>query len=472
LWTGALLVALIVGVSLALRLPDLGSRPFHTDEANNAYLLQEWLGGHFRYRAHDHHGPLLFHLSGGWMQLLGVTSVARMEAPTLRSLSLGAGVLLALSPLLFLRWLGWRRAAFAGLLLSCAAPFVYYNGLFLHESLLLLLVACFTAAFWHVRESGGLLLSGAVGVFAGLALATKETAAPVMLLLALVAWPGATPPARRQAMCAAIALLAALVVTTTLYSSFWAHPREAFGLFRAVGPQLARGTGSEHAYPWFQYLTWYLAPSPLGLPWAGLLLTAGAILGAVQFFRESLVRTLALWSGTQILFFSALSYKTPWLALVWLFPAALLTACLLDGLLTRGRTVGSLVAAATVALLVTESMSRCVKNSVEPGNVFAYSPTSRDIDRLEAELKLAAAASKQSNDVLIQVVARDYWPLPWILRRYPNTGYWSDVPPLEKDAILLLGPEFAADAAVGTKDLKSYSIRPGALIFLRPPLSR
>ncbi len=395
-----------------------------------------------------------------------------MEAPALRSLSVIAGVLLALSPLLFVRWLGWRRAGLAGLLVACAAPFVYYNGLFLHESLLLVFLAGFLASFWRVRESGSLGQSLLVGAFAGLALSTKETAAPLLLLLVLVAWLGATPPLRRQLLCAGVALASAVLVTTTLFSSFWQHPRDAFGLFRAIGPQFARGTGTEHAYPWFQYAEWYLAPSPLGLPWAGLLLTVGALLGTLHFFREPLVRTLALWTAAQWVLFSVLSYKTPWLALAWLFPSALLTACLLEGLLTRWRKAGAFIAAATMALLITESSSRCLRNSVEPGNVFAYSPTSRDIERLASDLAALTAATKQGSDALIQVVARDYWPLPWTLRRYPNTGYWSDVPTLEKDAILLLGPEFATEAAVGTRDLKSYSIRPGTIIFVRPPLSR
>ena len=59
-----LLVALI---GLALRLPQLGARPMHTDEAVNAYMVGQLLAGEpFSYDPQDRHGPALLHLHCRW----------------------------------------------------------------------------------------------------------------------------------------------------------------------------------------------------------------------------------------------------------------------------------------------------------------------------------------------------------------------------------------------------------------------
>ncbi|MDX2186955.1 MAG: TIGR03663 family protein [Opitutaceae bacterium] len=465
-------VAALIAGACVLRLPDLSTRPFHTDEANNAYLLQEWLGGRFRYRAHDHHGPLLFHLAGPVMRVLGVTSVAGMEAPPLRLISVISGLALMLAPLLLSRYLGRIAALAASALLAVAAPFAYYNGIFIHESLLLACVMGFALAFWRARTDGSFAASVLAGTCAGLALATKETAAPILMLFVVSAWPGSPQPLRSKLLCALLALVAALVVVTTLFSTFWKFPRDAFALFKAIGPQFARGTGTEHAYPWYQYFSWYLAPTQLGLPWAGWVLTVGGVLGGVLGWRSALPRALSVWVILLVIFFSALSYKTPWLALAWLAPLAVLCGIAVDRLLRRRAVLALGLACACLAAMGAEAWSRCRTNSVEPGNVFAYSPSSRDLERLAQDLASITSATKEGSETLIQVVALDYWPLPWVLRRYPQTGYWSDVPTLENNAIVLLGPEYASAAGPARESLKAYSIRPGTLIFLRPPTAK
>ncbi len=56
-WAAFLLVALF---GLALRLPQLGARPMHTDEAVNAYIVGQLLAGQtFTYDPQDRHGPAL-----------------------------------------------------------------------------------------------------------------------------------------------------------------------------------------------------------------------------------------------------------------------------------------------------------------------------------------------------------------------------------------------------------------------------
>jgi predicted membrane-bound mannosyltransferase len=49
-----------------LRLHDLGSRPMHADEANQAVKLGALLErGEYRFDPYDHHGPTLYYFAGG-----------------------------------------------------------------------------------------------------------------------------------------------------------------------------------------------------------------------------------------------------------------------------------------------------------------------------------------------------------------------------------------------------------------------
>ena len=55
-WAAFFLIALL---GLLLRLPQLGTRPMHTDEAVNAYIVGQLLAGeNYTYDPQDRHGPV------------------------------------------------------------------------------------------------------------------------------------------------------------------------------------------------------------------------------------------------------------------------------------------------------------------------------------------------------------------------------------------------------------------------------
>src|SRR4051812_34776074 len=107
--------ALLVAVALALRLIDLGSRPFHHDESQDAYF--SWLFQTSGDYAYDPllHGPLRFYLTAGVYTLFGASDFTARLAPALMGTSMvglayglrdplrrvaayAAGVLLAIGP--------------------------------------------------------------------------------------------------------------------------------------------------------------------------------------------------------------------------------------------------------------------------------------------------------------------------------------------------------------------------------------
>ena len=72
-------------LALAVRLPQLGERPMHTDEAINGYITGELLAGQsFHYDPQDRHGPALFLLAEPVVRLCGAKSFAGLTEGELR----------------------------------------------------------------------------------------------------------------------------------------------------------------------------------------------------------------------------------------------------------------------------------------------------------------------------------------------------------------------------------------------------
>ena len=64
---------------------------------------------------------------------------------------------------------------------------------------------------------------------------------------------------------------------------------------------------------------------------------------------------------------------------------------------------------------------------IEPadeGNPYAYSQTVPDLLRLVPRIAQLAQA-RNLNAPRIAVIATDAWPLPWYLRKFPNSGFWQ-----------------------------------------------
>ncbi len=460
-WLGALVFAL----ALLLRLPGLDSRPFHPDEAVNAHLLDGLLNGEgYRYRQHDHHGPTLYRLSASVLTMTGPTRAADWEAWMLRLFPAVAGSVVAAVAAIWLAVrVDLRSGLAAGVLLGLAAPYVYYSGSFIHEMLLIALLLGWFACAWACATTDSLRPAWLGGLFAGLMLATKETAAPILGLLLLAIIAAARPPLRRVFAALLRATPAALLVVLLFYSDFGREPARALDLFRAVGEQVARGTGEEHAYPFSTYFRWFLSPIGPGLPWSGWLLVDLGLFGFLAGRREPLPRALALGFALLALFFSALPYKTPWLVLAPALPLALLAALGAARLsrLAPGRVAVMAPVLLLASLLASETFERCVRWPVAPDNPLAYSPGSPDLARLALDLdRLAGDANP-----VVQVVAEDYWPLPWTLRRY-RAGFWSEPPATLQAGLLLVSPAHVSAVAGRARDFAPYELRPGLTLFL------
>ena len=90
-WTTFLLLAML---GLSLRLPQLGVRPMHTDEAVNAYIVGDLLAGKsFTYDPQDRHGPLLSAVALPLVKMQGAKTFSDLTESELRLTTILAGTI-------------------------------------------------------------------------------------------------------------------------------------------------------------------------------------------------------------------------------------------------------------------------------------------------------------------------------------------------------------------------------------------
>src|SRR5687767_5162460 len=175
-WVFPLIILVVAVAALLLRLPEMGRRPMHTDEAVHAEKFNEWwTGGVFVYDPHEYHGPTLHFASWPVVKARGTASFAQTTEGTFRVVPV---VFLVLTIVLLIGMgeaLGRPAAVVAAILLAISPAFVFYSKYYIQEVLLI----CFT----QVALVGGYgatvsrrwrwAIVGGVGL--GLMHATKET---------------------------------------------------------------------------------------------------------------------------------------------------------------------------------------------------------------------------------------------------------------------------------------------------------
>ena len=115
---GCVLILAATIVALALRLPRLGQRPMHGDEAVHAVKFEDLLEqGVYEYDPEEYHGPTLNYLTLIPAWLSGAESLAQVTEFTLRIVPVFFGVCLVLLLLLVIDGLGTAAAVYAAVLM-------------------------------------------------------------------------------------------------------------------------------------------------------------------------------------------------------------------------------------------------------------------------------------------------------------------------------------------------------------------
>jgi predicted membrane-bound mannosyltransferase len=172
--------------------------------------------------------------------------------------------------------------------------------------------------------------------------------------------------------------------------------------------------------------------------------------------------------------YSAIPYKTPWLALNLFLPIALLAGRGLGNLWLAARKEYLVVIVFSAVLAVElrhDTLQRAFNASSDERNPYAYAQTVEDILRLQKRVEQVASSNPSGKNLRIAVVAADAWPLPWYLRDFPNVGFWQPDQDPGKADIYITSAEAADKLGPLVKDWRSdfFGVRPDVLLVMWLP---
>lgn len=495
----ALLLALLLtaALALALRVPKLGLRPMHNDEAVNAVKFGElWERGTYKYDPNEHHGPSLPYATLAFGSLTRSPDLDHFTDARLRALTVIFGLGLILLLPLVADGLGRRATLWAGLFTGLSPAMVFYSRYYIHEMLLVFFTFLALAAgwrYWRARKIGWALLAGAA---LGLMQATKETF--IMALFAAAVAGGlnqlwnrfldaSPPPARTPRLNwghVAASAAAWLVVWLVLFSSFFTNLNGLLDPLRTYLPWLRRAGGaSPHIHPWSYYfhhlLFFHVANGPV---WTEGLLFALALVGAAAGFirkklgrsHASLVRFLTFYSFGLAAIYSGIAYKTPWCLLSFWHGMILLAGVGASVLLRSiARPIPRL--ALTVLLLTGagqlgwQAWQVSIHFATATGNPYTYAQTSPDVLNLVKRVESLAEASPDDRNMVIKVMSPEsVWPLPWYLREFKQVGWWDELPPDPFAPVMIVSANLhaALDEKKTHLMIHYYELRPNVFLEL------
>ena len=427
LWAWGALFA----IAVAIRLADLGSRPYQFDEGQvgyAAYLLSAH--GDYHYMP-VLHGPLNYELSALSHLVLGTVDAANRVPAAL------AGCLVVALACSLRRVLG-REAALAAGVMLCFSPTLLYHSRFAREELVLAAVTLGFVAVaaqlvarprrWHVELLGALL---------ALSLATKEATflhVPIGIVAGLAWWRLRGPARRRLDVPRSWWLSGAVVfvlVFVILFGQFGTHLSGvldgAYGGLRYWAHEHTLQRGGED---WFAYLILLVGYE---LP----LVVLGAI-GAVWSVR----RRHALGTGmtvAAVLTLAIYSYageRFAWLLVTTLLPLALLAGLGFVALWRTGRLRAIVITAPLAAALVWSDVQVQIVRPNDPRELMTVAPTTAAVPRIAASLRRRDAAARAAGRPRPTIeVDPNYgsgspwsWYLRGLLAGYPDMAAAGYVP--------------------------------------------
>jgi uncharacterized protein (TIGR03663 family) len=455
----------------------------HTDEAVNAYMVGQLLAGEpFRYDPQDRHGPALDGLALPLARMQGAKTFADLTESELRLAPVLAGTVTILLFGAAAEWFGFVPCLIAALLFAGGSLPVYYDRYFIHESLFCAATFGFILAAWRAAGSGSYRAFVLTGACAAIMLACKETAILhfIAVCVAGLAFRWWNVREKRSRWLRLKPLLAAaftfLLIILLLFTWFGTNLK-ALGAFGETVPDvLARAGGEGHQKPFWYFL------QLLGGGWSGglvLVLSGVGVIATIKNREQSAYGFLAYYLLLIAAMYSAIPYKTPWLALNLWLPMALFAARTVEFLwrmalkyvkLGVAVPLFSMVAGVAAVLIAHDTRQRVFLHPADEANPYAYAHTAEDLlgvapDIEDLSRRHGIAAPR------IAVIAADPWPLPWYLRHFAHVGFWQPGQQPDDADFYITSTEVAEQYADRLRGFRAefFGARPNVLILVWSP---
>jgi uncharacterized protein (TIGR03663 family) len=414
-------------VALVLRLYDLGDRPFHHDESQDAYFSWIfWKNGDYAYDPLLH-GPLRFYLTAGMYTLFGDSDFTARLAPALM------GTLMVPLPYLLRRQIG-RIGAFSAAVMLAIGPSYLYFSRFAREDIYVaaitlgLLVVAFRFLDRPRRHHLAL-----IGALLALSFATKETTF-ITVFVAGTFFLAVLASRHRELILEPIravgrdawgwGVVAFIGVFTVLFTTFLTHPGGLWdGIYTGLKYWLSqhevrRGGESDGFYVVLLF----------GVEWPALLL--GAVGAAATVRRPSLLRVFLIWDFVlSLAVYSWAGEKFAWLILHPLLPLLLLAGVGVQAIWESRRRwfgrLGMLAVAAGFAYTAYASFLVNAEHRADPRELLVSTQSSEEVAKVARGVVVdAERADREGRPFSVTVDAAEGATFPWAWYfRDLSTGY-------------------------------------------------
>ena len=448
--------ALLTAAALAVRLVDLGDRPFHHDESQDAYFSWIFLTeGDYEYDPLLH-GPLRFYLTAAMYLLFGDSDFTARLAPALM------GTLLVPLPALLHDQIGRAGALAAAALLAFGPSYLYFSRFarediyFAAISLALLavtfrfldrprahqpaLIGALLAAAFATKETT--FITGFVGFtfFAGVLIFRRELLLRPVRAVGLEAW--------------GWALAAFLGVYTVLFTTFLTHPQGVQGLWTGLDYWLGQHEVGRGGEAWHFY-----GVVLLGEEWPALLLGAVGAVAALR--RPTLLRVFLIWAfALSLAVYSWAGEKFAWLVLHPLLPLLLLAGLGVQAIWDARRrpygVAGVVAVAAGFAYAGYASFTVNALNRADPRELLVSTQSSEEVARVADDV--VARAERGPTSITVDASDGATFPWAWYFRDlgagYVELGAGGTAP--QADVLVLTEPAHRRLRS----SLRGYEARP------------
>ncbi len=448
----------------------------HTDESVNAYLTGNLLAGEtYKYDPQDKHGPALFLLAKPIAQLTGAKNFSELTETQLRLTPVLVGSAMILLFGCAVEMFGFIACLTAALLFAVAPLPVYYSRYFIHETLFVAATFGLILSGWQTLKNNSRWFAALTGLCAALLLACKETAAIHFFALACGAFAVWFTTARKYfpaPKIMATSLLVFIATTILLFTWFGQNFGALADLFHAIPRVVARAGGEGHAKPFFYY---FGLLDPLFI--LSFLAVAGiytAVCDTVSGTRKATL-PLVIYALVVTAIYSAIPYKTPWLALNLWLPFTLLCGLGVSAIVSAfdskaGRWGTGVAGIFLLATLGAQTQELVFQKPADEKNPLAYAHTTDDILGLPAKLEEICHERKISQP-RIAVAMKDAWPLPWYLRKFSQVGFWQPGQETGDADFFITTTDAPANLTARLENFRPefFGVRPNVLLILWTP---
>ncbi|HQH52306.1 MAG TPA: TIGR03663 family protein [Candidatus Hydrogenedentes bacterium] len=516
----------VAAIAVAYRVPRLGERTFHGDEAVQAFKAGQELyeDGEYEYNPEEYHGPTLYYLTVPALWLSGIKHFADSTEVHYRIVP----VLFGLGTVLCLWWardgLGRRATLIAGLLTALSPAMVYYSRYYIQESLLVFFTFATLVTGWRYTRRRNVVWAALCGASLGMMHSSKETCvisyfgvAVAFMLTPLwarlhdeehplnrVFRRGESEDLRPRLARQIVAFVAAgALVSMLMFSSFFTNLQGIIDSVMSYTVYVQRAVEAGiHHHPATYYLHLLLYTHRAAGPvWSEGLIVGLALVGAVSALMRHdrdnkpgnvhFLRFVTVYTITTTIVYSSIKYKTPWSILCSLHGMILLAGAGAVVLLRimpcwpkkagtlryAPKVFAGLVLAALAIQLGWQSYLANFDYYDDPRNPYVYAHAVSGVRDLGERADAIAQYAPEGHGMLIRVITPglNYWPLPWYLRRFPNVGYWQEVPENCDAPMIITTAKLAPEVYARLKDeyqSENYGLRPGIRLvaFIRRDL--